>query len=76
MSYSLNRLRTAFDDPLFVNSRAGMQPTQKAATLIESISEILDKISHPDINIFSLKVETVFKILLNILRQWFLPCQN
>lgn len=65
VSYSLNRLRTAFDDPLFVNSRAGMQPTQKAATLIESISEILDKISHPDTgsNIFSPKeVETVFKI--------------
>src|SRR5580692_4033502 len=27
VSYSLGRLRTLFDDPLFVRTRAGMQPT-------------------------------------------------
>ncbi|MDX1300819.1 LysR family transcriptional regulator [Photobacterium sp.] len=45
ISYSLNRLRTAFDDQLFVSSRVGMKPTYKATLLIESIGEILDKIS-------------------------------
>src|SRR5579859_2613039 len=27
VSYSLGRLRTLFDDPLFVRTRSGMQPT-------------------------------------------------
>ncbi|REF28605.1 LysR family transcriptional regulator [Xenorhabdus cabanillasii] len=45
VSYSLNRLRTAFDDDLFVNLRSGMQPTNKSIVLIESIEDILRKIS-------------------------------
>ncbi|WP_076589063.1 LysR family transcriptional regulator [Vibrio ostreicida] len=65
VSYSLNRLRTAFDDPLFVSSRAGMQPTHKSTLLIESIGDILGKISACGVEkkVFSPReTETVFTI--------------
>jgi DNA-binding transcriptional LysR family regulator len=41
MSHALNRLRTFFDDPLFVKTPAGMEPTQKAALLGATISEVM-----------------------------------
>lgn len=41
ISYSLSRLRTLFDDPLFVRTRAGMQPTPTALELSKIIARAL-----------------------------------
>ena len=40
-SYTLNRLRTVFEDPLFVRTNAGMQPTPYATELIGPVTEVL-----------------------------------
>lgn len=45
VSYSLNRLRTAFNDQLFINSKGGMKPTAKSESIIQNIEDILGKIS-------------------------------
>lgn len=45
MSRTLKRLRDVFDDPLFYRESAGLQPTQKALTLQEPLSEILLSVS-------------------------------
>src|SRR5258708_15957114 len=42
ISYSLGRLRTLFDDPLFIRTRAGMQPTPTALELATIIRRALD----------------------------------
>src|SRR5471032_1043152 len=41
MSHALNRLRTFFEDPLFVKTPSGMTPTAKAELLGSTISEIM-----------------------------------
>ncbi|WP_322040153.1 LysR family transcriptional regulator [Burkholderia diffusa] len=41
MSHALNRLRTFFEDPLFVKTPAGMEPTQKASQLGATITEVM-----------------------------------
>ena len=40
LSHALNRLRSAFDDPLFVRTSRGMQPTPRADQLVESARRI------------------------------------
>jgi DNA-binding transcriptional LysR family regulator len=40
-SYTLSRLRTVFDDPLFVRTPSGMQPTPYAKELQEPVSDVL-----------------------------------
>ncbi|CAM5518774.1 LysR family transcriptional regulator [Eoetvoesiella caeni] len=42
ISYSLARLRTLLDDPLFVRTRNGMQPTAAAQRLAQPIGQALD----------------------------------
>lgn len=42
VSNALRRLRAAYNDPLFVRSPHGMQPTPRANTLIDAAREILD----------------------------------
>ncbi|OBT09453.1 LysR family transcriptional regulator [Vibrio sp. UCD-FRSSP16_10] len=45
MSRTLKRLRDVFDDPLFYRESAGLQPTAKALSLQEPLSEILLSVS-------------------------------
>jgi DNA-binding transcriptional LysR family regulator len=44
ISYSLGRLRTLFDDPLFIRTRSGMQPTPTALELAEIVGRALDTV--------------------------------
>jgi len=44
ISYSLGRLRTLFDDALFVRVRSGMQPTPTALELAEIVGRALDTV--------------------------------
>jgi DNA-binding transcriptional LysR family regulator len=44
VSYSLGRLRTLFDDPLFIRTRAGMQPTPVALELAAIVGRALDTV--------------------------------
>jgi LysR family transcriptional activator for leuABCD operon len=44
VSHALARLRTTFDDELFIRTRKGMQPTQKAQTLAVPIRNALQQI--------------------------------
>ncbi|MBW7973924.1 LysR family transcriptional regulator [Bradyrhizobium sp. BR 10289] len=44
MSSALTRLRALFDDPLFLRSASGMQPTAKALSLAQPISDALGQI--------------------------------
>lgn len=41
MSHALNRLRTYFDDPLFVKTPEGMTPTAKAEMLAEPVLDVM-----------------------------------
>ncbi|WP_342130981.1 LysR family transcriptional regulator [Hydrogenophaga sp. OTU3427] len=41
MSHALNRLRTFFDDPLFVKSGDAMLPTRKAETLRQPVLDVM-----------------------------------
>jgi DNA-binding transcriptional LysR family regulator len=41
MSHALNRLRTFFEDPLFVKTPEGMAPTEKAVLLGVTITEVM-----------------------------------
>lgn len=45
VSYCLKKLRSAFADELFVNTRAGMQPTLKANGMYSHVLSILDSIN-------------------------------
>ncbi|PHN18929.1 LysR family transcriptional regulator [Pseudomonas sp. ICMP 460] len=45
VSYSLKKLRTSFEDELFINTRAGMRPTDKATTMYGHVQEILKSIN-------------------------------
>jgi DNA-binding transcriptional LysR family regulator len=44
MSHALRRLRTFFDDPLFVKTGEGMQPTPRALELTQSVLAVMGKI--------------------------------
>ncbi|WP_153101099.1 LysR family transcriptional regulator [Paraburkholderia hayleyella] len=44
VSYSLGRLRSLFDDPLFIRTRSGMQPTPVALELTEIVGRALDTV--------------------------------
>ena len=44
VSYSLGRLRTLFDDALFIRTRAGMQPTPVALELAVIVGHALDTV--------------------------------
>ncbi|GAB6852799.1 LysR family transcriptional regulator [Paraburkholderia kururiensis] len=45
VSYCLKRLRDCFDDELFINSRFGMSPTQRATALTPRIQGILTQMA-------------------------------
>ena len=44
MSKTLSRLRETFDDPLFVRSKRGMQPTPRAESIWPELKVLLSKI--------------------------------
>lgn len=44
MSHALRRLRAFFDDPLFVKTGEGMQPTPRALELTQSVLAVMEKI--------------------------------
>jgi DNA-binding transcriptional LysR family regulator len=44
ISYSLGRLRTLFEDPLFIRTRVGMQPTPIALELATIVARALDTV--------------------------------
>jgi len=45
VSYCLKKLRTSFEDELFINSRTGMRPTYKASTMYAHVLKILESIN-------------------------------
>ncbi len=45
VSYSLKKLRTSFEDELFINTRAGMRPTYKATHMYGHVQKILENIN-------------------------------
>lgn len=46
VSHSLARLRTLFNDPLFVRSGNGVNPTPKAQQIAEGLDPALRRIEH------------------------------
>src|SRR4051794_19474015 len=44
VSAALSKLRSFFDDPLFVRSGNSMQPTPRAAALIDAARKVLERI--------------------------------
>ena len=44
MSKTLGRLRETFDDPLFVRSKRGVQPTPRALSLVADLKTVLGQI--------------------------------
>lgn len=44
VSGSLARLRSYFDDPLFIRTKSGMRPTQKATLLALELSPAMNRI--------------------------------
>ncbi|KAF2393360.1 LysR family transcriptional regulator [Pseudomonas frederiksbergensis] len=45
VSYCLKKLRTSFEDELFINTRTGMRPTYKASTMYTHVLKILESIN-------------------------------
>jgi len=45
MSFALAKLRTLFDDPLFIRTSRGMQPTARALQIAEPVQRILEMVS-------------------------------
>jgi len=45
VSYCLKKLRNAFEDELFINTRTGMRPTYKASTMYSHVLKILESIN-------------------------------
>ena len=45
VSYCLKKLRTSFEDDLFINTRTGMRPTYKAGTMYGHVQKILESIN-------------------------------
>ena len=46
MSHTLARLRITFDDPLFVRTSKGLEPTARALEISEKLSSVLIDINH------------------------------
>jgi DNA-binding transcriptional LysR family regulator len=46
VSYCLKKLRTSFEDELFINTRSGMSPTHKAIVMYGQILGIIKTINH------------------------------
>ena len=46
VSNALKRLRISFRDDLFVRTRRGLKPTQRAVELHEAIAPVLESLSH------------------------------
>ena len=46
VSAALSRLRTVFDDELFLRARYGVVPTEKARTIAPEIARALDQLNH------------------------------
>lgn len=46
MSFALSKLRTLFNDPLFVRTSRGMQPTARALQIAEPVQRILELVSN------------------------------
>ena len=44
MSHTLSRLRETFDDPLFIRTSRGLEPTARAISISSKLSRILDEI--------------------------------
>jgi len=44
MSHALLKMRKAFDDPLFVRVKSGMQPTPKALAMVDAVGDVLQRI--------------------------------
>ena len=44
MSHTLSRLRDAFDDPLFIRTSKGLEPTSRALELVEPLDAVLGSI--------------------------------
>ncbi|MCP2074146.1 UNVERIFIED_ORG: DNA-binding transcriptional LysR family regulator [Pseudomonas lini] len=65
VSYCLKKLRTSFEDELFVNTRSGMRPTSKATAMYSHILKILKTINicHSGIEAFDpTQKERVFNV--------------
>lgn len=45
VSYCLKKLRTSFEDELFINTRTGMRPTYKASSMYPNVLKILESIN-------------------------------
>jgi DNA-binding transcriptional LysR family regulator len=45
VSYCLKKLRTSFEDELFIKTRTGMRPTYKASTMYAHVLKILESIN-------------------------------
>ena len=45
VSYCLKKLRTGFEDELFIKTRTGMRPTYKASTMYTPVLNILESIN-------------------------------
>ncbi|MFT6262084.1 MAG: DNA-binding transcriptional LysR family regulator [Crocinitomicaceae bacterium] len=51
MSHALNRLREHLDDPLLVRTEKGLQPTQKALTMLPQVRkalEVIERVIQPE----------------------------
>lgn len=61
VSYSLKKLRTSFEDELFINTRAGMRPTYKANHMYGHVQKILESINlcHSGVQAFDPKQQEV-----------------
>jgi len=67
LSHALGRLRTIFDNPLFVRTTRGMQPTPRALHLAESIREALSLLQAAfsvDEEFDHLKDERAFRLIM------------
>lgn len=65
VSYCLKKLRNSFEDELFINTRSGMRPTNKATAMHSHIAKILQTINicHSSIQSFDpTQKETTFNI--------------
>lgn len=77
VSNALRRLRVAYDDPLFVRTASGMEPTSRAVPLIDGAREILELYAarmgpHPEFSPRSSETEFCFA-LSDIGEMVFLP---
>ncbi|MDB5858574.1 MAG: leuO2 [Ramlibacter sp.] len=67
VSIGLARLRREFDDPLFVRTPTGMQPTPRADALVATVREVLDglrKLSEVGSSFEPVKAEREFRIFM------------